>query len=477
MQKTRFAHKKRVNKQIEQKEQIKQNKQKDQTHSFDTKLIPFVIICWNNLHFLKNFINQIKSYNRKIIIINNNSDYADLLVYFNELKLEMGEQLDLINLERNYGHSVYLKLSHILPDIYMLSDPDLQLNHNLPRNFVDILYELSIKYKKYKVGFALNIDDCEQFIQIDNYMNNKSIYEWEKQFWQSKIDHNKYELYNADIDTTFCLVNNHFKNNNIYDGIRIAGIFTAKHLPWYKNYYINNLPINELKNYLKNNISSTTSKLINSTDILNVIHRNLKLLNGTFDEEIIEQKMSLDFITSTDRVLELGGNIGRNSLIISTILDNSNQLVVLECNKDSAKTLKQNRNLNNFNFTIIDKALSKHRLCQIGWFTYKLKDNEPILPGSFEVDTINLQELKNITNLDFNVLVCDCEGCLYNILIEEPSFLDNFEKVLLENDFWDHPEQESFVHQRLRDLGFKVMFKADLDFYRPRPDFWQAWIR
>ena len=62
-------------------------------------------------------------------------------------------------------------------------------------------------------------------------------------------------------------------------------------------------------------------------------------------------------------------------------------------------------------------------------------------------------------------------------MIEEPSFLDNFEKVLLENDFWDHPEQEKFVHERLRDLGFQIKFKADLDFYRPRPDFWQAWIR
>jgi FkbM family methyltransferase len=207
------------------------------------------------------------------------------------------------------------------------------------------------------------------------------------------------------------------------------------------------------------------------------MHKNLKIEHGSFDEEIVEQKMSLDFITNTDRVLELGGNIGRNSLIISSILDNSNQLVVLESDKDAAKILESNRDMNNFKFTIVNKALSKHRLCQIVWNTYKLNESEPILPGSFEVETIDYSTLISITNIKFNVLVCDCEGCLYNILIEEPSFLDNFEKVLLENDFWDHPEQEKFVHERLRDLGFQIKFKADLDFYLPRPDFWQAWIR
>jgi len=45
--------------------------------------IPFVIICWNNLFFCKKIINQIKKYNRKIIILNNNSEYNNIYILMN----------------------------------------------------------------------------------------------------------------------------------------------------------------------------------------------------------------------------------------------------------------------------------------------------------------------------------------------------------------------------------------------------------
>ena len=225
----------------------------------DINDIPFVIICWNNLTFVKNFINQIKKYNRKIIILNNNSTYEPLYEYFTEIKNELGNQIEIKLLDQNYGHNVYIKLNHLLPDIYILSDPDLQLNKNLPDNFVEILYNLSNKYKKYKVGFALDISDKEHFLHCENYtMKNMSIYNWELQFWQNKIDNDEYELYDAPIDTTFCLVNNkYFTGDHLYAAIRIAGNFTTKHLPWYKDYIKNNIPKTEIEIWKKNNKSST----------------------------------------------------------------------------------------------------------------------------------------------------------------------------------------------------------------------------
>ena len=136
-----------------------------------------------------------------------------------------------------------------------MSDPDLELNKNLPDNFVDILYELSNKHKIYKVGFALDISDHENFLSCETY-NGASIHNWEKQFWGNKIE-DEYELYNANIDTTFSLINKKYFNGNHHEAIRIAGNFTAKHLPWYNNYIKNNIPKDELEIWRKNNKSSS----------------------------------------------------------------------------------------------------------------------------------------------------------------------------------------------------------------------------
>jgi hypothetical protein len=226
--------------------------------------IPFVIICWNNLTFVKNFVNQIKKYKRKIIILNNNSEYELLYKYFIDIKNELGDLIEIRTLDKNYGHIVYRTLYNTLPDVYILSDPDLELNKNLPDNFVEILYELSNKYKKYKIGSALNISDKDQFISCQNYTLGNDIYQWESQFWNNKIENEDYELYNANIDTTLCLINNKYYTGNNFDAIRIAGNFTVKHLPWYKNYIKDNIPSDELEIWRKNNISSSILSCIDN---------------------------------------------------------------------------------------------------------------------------------------------------------------------------------------------------------------------
>jgi len=219
--------------------------------------MPFVIICWNNLTFVKRFVNQLKKYKRKIIILNNKSDYAPIYDYFDEIKKELGDLIEIRLLDKNYGHTVYRELADTLPEVYMLSDPDLELNPNLPNNFVDILLNLSNKYKIYKVGFALDLSDRDKFLSCTKYTQNKGIYEWEKQFWQNKINDDAYELYHADVDTTFALINTKYYKGNNYEGIRIAGDFTAKHLPWYTDYIKNNIPANEVQHWKKNNKSSS----------------------------------------------------------------------------------------------------------------------------------------------------------------------------------------------------------------------------
>ena len=226
--------------------------------NFDTSYnIPIVVICYNNYFFVKNFVNQIKKYKNPIILLDNNSNYHKLLDYYKEIKNELGNKIDIRIFNENYGHKVYLKLKNELPNIYILSDPDLELNKNMPENFAEILLNISNKYKYYKVGSALNINDKDLFITCENYTNEKNIYDWEKQFWINKIKDDKFELYDANIDTTFCLINNNYYDNNEYRAIRVAGNFTVKHLPWYNEYITNNMSEEEIKFWKKNNISST----------------------------------------------------------------------------------------------------------------------------------------------------------------------------------------------------------------------------
>lgn len=78
--------------------------------------------------------------------------------------------------------------------------------------------------------------------------------------------------------------------------------------------------------------------------------------------------MTAKFLNGTENVLEIGGNIGRKSLIIAHILHHNN-FVTIETNPDDATKLMHNRDLNNFHFHVETSALSARKLIQKGWNT------------------------------------------------------------------------------------------------------------
>lgn len=105
------------------------------------------------------------------------------------------------------------------------------------------------------------------------------------------------------------------------------------------------------------------------TKKLEDIQRKLILDYGSISDEYPEQEMAVMYIKPDDIVLELGGNIGRNSCVIASLLNDSKNLVVFECSHTFAQQLKENRDTNNFNFHIEDCAISKYDLYQKGWNT------------------------------------------------------------------------------------------------------------
>jgi hypothetical protein len=156
----------------------------------------------------------------------------------------------------NYGHRVLNRLN--LTGVYALTDPDLLFAPDMPTNVLQHLYGITLSHNARRAGLALDLSDSHGFKTFDKgYMvPGKSIYEWEKQFWSRRVPDETYELYDAPLDTTFHVVNTDMDDSNT-KCFRVAGPFTCKHLPWYKDSKVA-IPKAELLYYKKTQTCSST---------------------------------------------------------------------------------------------------------------------------------------------------------------------------------------------------------------------------
>jgi FkbM family methyltransferase len=205
----------------------------------------------------------------------------------------------------------------------------------------------------------------------------------------------------------------------------------------------------QLKINLLNNTINTNENDINNRTA--AIQSKLKLNYGSFNDELPEQKMVVRYLTGNEKVLEIGGNIGRNTLVIASILQ-SNNFVTLESDVNIARQLTENRDLNNFNFHIENSALSNRKLIQRGWDTIP---SETLQEGYTWVNTITLDNLKTKYNIEFDTLVLDCEGAFYYILIDMPEILNNIKLIIMENDYWDITKK-NYIDDILKQHNFYV---------------------
>ena len=187
---------------------------------------------------------------------------------------------------------------------------------------------------------------------------------------------------------------------------------------------------------------------------LTSIHNKLKLDFGTFQDEYPEQEMAALFLKGDEKVLEIGGNIGRNTLIIASILKNDKNLVSMECDPEIAKQLEHNKEINNMNFYVENTALSKRNLIQKGWDTIV---SDIVLPEYKKVNTITYEQLNKKYNIQFDTLVLDCEGAFYYILQDMPEILNNIKLIIMENDYHDITHK-NYVDDVLTKKGFKNIY-------------------
>jgi FkbM family methyltransferase len=202
------------------------------------------------------------------------------------------------------------------------------------------------------------------------------------------------------------------------------------------------------------------------------MYNKLQIMGGSFAQELVEQKMSINYIKGDEKVLEIGGNIGRNSMVIAYLLgENQNNLVVLESDENYADSLRNNRDLNNMNFHIENSALSKRKLIQRGWKTIP---SDELLNGYKEVKTITLEELRAKYKIEFDTLVLDCEGAFYYILLDMPDILDNIKLIMMENDYHDITHKE-YIDNVLKSNNFSRSSAQSGGWGPCRQFFYEVW--
>jgi hypothetical protein len=221
--------------------------------------IPIIIINYNQFKNLKIMVDFFVNRGmKKIIIIDNNSDYPPLLEYYKSCSKE---EITIEIMPKNLGHMVFFENNYLqkkyAKGYYFLTDPDILPNPNLPQDFVSHMIHTMDKYnhKITKVGFALDLDSIPH-----HYPLKTKVIDWESKYWEEMLDE---DTYSAPIDTTFALYKPKFpkysttKGSTFYKAIRLAGNFTAKHMGWYVD--PSNLSIEE-KNYFNKSTASNSWK-------------------------------------------------------------------------------------------------------------------------------------------------------------------------------------------------------------------------
>ena len=229
--------------------------------------IPVIVISYNNGIYVDNTCKQLEKYNIKPIVIDNNSTCKKTLGILRGL--EKTRTAHIARSSHNFGHEVGFiePLYKILPEVFAYTDPDLQFNKNLPEDFLERLSQLTIEFPVFKAGFALSLNPKATFKKTTvrchhskpiHYDKTLSIKEFEEKHWVYRLQHNELELYASPIDTTFAVYRKQNYIGDFHRAIRVAGDYSAIHLPWFVELDI----MNEIDrdSYNKGNNSSNWSR-------------------------------------------------------------------------------------------------------------------------------------------------------------------------------------------------------------------------
>ena len=167
-----------------------------------------------------------------------------------------------------------------------------------------------------------------------------------------------------------------------------------------------------------------------------------------------EQDLAKEYIEENDVVFELGARYGSVSCIINSLLKCKTNQVVVDPDERIWEALERNKKVNKCEFHIVKGFVSSKKLGltnlndYYGGYaaTYIDKDDS-------KIPSYTMEEIKTKYNLQFNVLVADCEGFLERFFDENPTFYDKLRLVMFEADYVDKCNYTK-IRDTLRIKGF-----------------------
>jgi FkbM family methyltransferase len=138
--------------------------------------------------------------------------------------------------------------------------------------------------------------------------------------------------------------------------------------------------------------------------------------------EIIEHRLVSEFVEPSDVVLELGGRFGTTSCQIAHKQQNSGKLVVVEPDENVEFILKYNQFIHSCSFWAFNGLISNSSSYVIQAGSYDTRTlpsgNNGLFPKATNgsvINTISFKKLQELLNLQFTVILIDCEGCIQQL--------------------------------------------------------------
>ncbi len=172
--------------------------------------------------------------------------------------------------------------------------------------------------------------------------------------------------------------------------------------------------------------------------------------------ENTEQYQAFKYIKPDDVVLELGGRYGTVSVVINKIVKDKRGHVVVEPDENVIPSLKSNLERHECSCEVLPQFISNtnKKIVYNGYST--IIENS----DSKTSNQISYEEFKELYPQSFNVLVADCEGCLYEFLESMGEDFNKLNKVIFEADQPDICDY-SKVKEKLTNAGFKETDNQD----------------
>jgi hypothetical protein len=191
----------------------------------DWRDIPVFIVNRNRLEALRRLVDWLRAAGtRRIVILDNASDYAPLLAWYQALPPGVNTML----LPENHGPWVLWQqgVHRVLDTPYVLTDSDVVPADFCPSDLIGTLLETLQRHPDAKkVGPALRIDNLP-----DHYGQADTVRKWESQFWEHPVEPG---VFAAPIDTTFALYGPRAEFSNEPGNLRLGHPYIVEHTPWY----------------------------------------------------------------------------------------------------------------------------------------------------------------------------------------------------------------------------------------------------